>query len=191
MSLEGMSPERDDEATEPKAPDFDEIFMDLQDNGNVCRADGNRLIEYGKWAAFTIEKFHEVIADYVENHRNYFTAFDRAREGLSDLQNDICSDHCDLDPEDNQEMAHCAWCDQINRIRGLLRQDFMGPNAQPIPVVRPEFRAVLENIAILMNKAKDQAEADSMVRAFIDTVASNASPAKASVAGTQPLTEKN
>lgn len=44
-----------------------------------------------------------------------------AKELAFELGADICSDHCDLDPDDQEKMAHCHWCDQATRVYQMLR----------------------------------------------------------------------
>ena len=39
-----------------------------------------------------------------------------------ELGADICSDHCDLDPDDQEKMAHCVWCNQAARIYQMLKE---------------------------------------------------------------------
>lgn len=45
-----------------------------------------------------------------------------AAELAFELGADICSDHCDLDPDDQEKMAHCTWCDQATRIYQMLKE---------------------------------------------------------------------
>lgn len=39
-----------------------------------------------------------------------------AKDLAFELGADICSDHCDEDPDDPLQMAHCVWCEQATRV---------------------------------------------------------------------------
>lgn len=44
-----------------------------------------------------------------------------AKDLAFELGADICSDLCDTDPCEPEEMAHCSWCDQASRLYRMLR----------------------------------------------------------------------
>jgi hypothetical protein len=143
--------------------DYSEWSLDrcLDDLENLVRMEkynrdcnqtiAERQAERNNLRGYILQHFQHVGGPTLADSRNYAKLED-AKETARYLVEDICSDHCDLDPEDNQQMAHCEWCNLgleiLQKLRAVVKdyapETSLGESVSkasrpnPSPLIQPD-----------------------------------------------------